>query len=161
MVERKRRVLFVCIGNCCRSPLAEALLRHRGGDRFEAHSAGTRPVGIVHPVVFQVLAERGVSADGLCTQGCAEYAGQEFDAVITLCECAAAPSALELAGQPAVAHWPTRDPYALQWRPPEMVALAREVAAELDRRIEALLALDWGVLSPLELQCQLAQLGTC
>ena len=160
MVERKRRVLFVCIGNCCRSPLAEALLRHRGGDRFEVHSAGTRPVGFVHPVVPQVLAERGVGAAGLCSQGCAEHAGREFDVVITLCDCAAPPTS-ELAGQPAVAHWPTRDPYALQWKPPEMVALAREVAAELDRRIQALLALDWGALSPPELQRQLAQIGTC
>ena len=159
-VERKRRILFVCIGNCCRSPLAEALLRHRGSDRFEARSAGTRPVGFVHPVVLQVLVERGVRVDGLCSQGCAEYVGQGFDAVITLCDCADLRQVLDLAGGAAVVHWPTRDPYVLQWKPPEMVALAREVAAELDRRIEALLALDWGVLSPPELKHQLAQIGT-
>jgi arsenate reductase len=160
VVERKRRILFVCIGNCCRSPLAEALLRHRGGDRFEARSAGFSPVGFVHPVVLQVLAERGVGVDGLCSQGCAEYAGQEFDAVITLCDHAAALQPLNLTGREVVAHWLTRDPYVLQWKPLEMVALAREVAAELDRRIEALLALDWGVLPRSELQHQLARIGT-
>ena len=42
-----------------------------------------------------------------------------------------------------------------------MIALAREVAAELDQRIEALLALDWETLSPPELRHQLAQIGAC
>ena len=62
-VERVR-VLVVCWGNSARSLLAEALLRHLGGDRIEAHSAGIEPQG-VHPLTLRVLAEANLSADGL------------------------------------------------------------------------------------------------
>ena len=39
-MERKKRILFVCSANTCRSPAAEAILREYGGDRYDAASAG-------------------------------------------------------------------------------------------------------------------------
>ena len=52
------RVLVVCTGNSARSIMAEALLRSKGGDDFEVHSAGTHPRGI-NPLTLRVLAESG------------------------------------------------------------------------------------------------------
>ncbi|HYM09834.1 MAG TPA: hypothetical protein VEU62_03835 [Bryobacterales bacterium] len=54
------RVVFVCIGNSCRSPMAEAFARQLGPGVVEASSAGLYPAPIIQPETFQVLAERGI-----------------------------------------------------------------------------------------------------
>ncbi len=53
------RVLFVCVENSCRSQMAEAFARLLGGDRIEAHSAGSRPSGVVSPRAIAAMAELG------------------------------------------------------------------------------------------------------
>ena len=60
----KQNVLFLCTGNSCRSQMAEALLRERAGDRFDAYSAGADPKGI-HPLTIQVLKEIGIDTSKL------------------------------------------------------------------------------------------------
>ncbi len=55
----KRKVLFLCTGNCCRSQMAEALLRHGCPERFEAWSAGSHPAGFVHPLAVEALERIG------------------------------------------------------------------------------------------------------
>ncbi|MHC4375487.1 MAG: arsenate reductase ArsC [Planctomycetota bacterium] len=57
------RVLFLCIGNSCRSPMGEGWLRHLAGDRFHSTSAGIRPIG-VHPLAIRVMEEVGVDLSG-------------------------------------------------------------------------------------------------
>lgn len=56
----KRRVLFLCTGNSCRSQMAEAIVNRRLGDEWEALSAGTQPAGYVHPKAVTALAEIGI-----------------------------------------------------------------------------------------------------
>jgi len=58
--SRRFRVLFVCIGNSCRSPMAEAIANHSHGDVLEASSAGVAPAPIVQALTFQCLAENGI-----------------------------------------------------------------------------------------------------
>lgn len=84
----KRRVLFVCTANSARSLMAEALLKHMAGDRFEVASAGTEPAG-PHPMALQVLKESGIEVDGLHSKSLADLQEEEWDYVITLCEKAA------------------------------------------------------------------------
>ncbi|MBE0487178.1 metalloregulator ArsR/SmtB family transcription factor [Marinobacter sp.] len=84
----KRRVLFVCTANSARSLMAEALLRHMAGDRFEVASAGTQP-SKPHPMALQVLAEAGIATEGLSSKPLAGLQDQYWDYVITLCEKAA------------------------------------------------------------------------
>src|SRR5271167_3845518 len=81
-----KRVLFLCNGNSTRSPMAEAFLRHVGGQDFEAFSAGTRPDAYVHPFALETLRRNHVSVDGLATKDVAIFAARQFDFVISLCD---------------------------------------------------------------------------
>jgi protein-tyrosine-phosphatase len=81
-----KRVLFLCTGNSARSQMAEALLRHVAGQRFEASSAGTTPRENVHPDAIQTLRRNGVPVEGLSTKDVTRFVGQHFEYVITLCD---------------------------------------------------------------------------
>ncbi|MFN2361179.1 MAG: metalloregulator ArsR/SmtB family transcription factor [Marinobacter sp.] len=81
----KRRVLFVCTANSARSLMAEALLRHMAGDRFEVASAGTEPTQ-PHPMALQVLQESNVAVEGLQSKNLSDLQDENWDYVITLCE---------------------------------------------------------------------------
>ncbi|MGH9714875.1 MAG: low molecular weight phosphatase family protein [Candidatus Acidiferrales bacterium] len=61
-------VLFVCIGNSCRSPMAEAVARHAAPDVIVAFSAGLSPLGRIQDSTRKVLLERGIRADGLSSK---------------------------------------------------------------------------------------------
>jgi arsenate reductase len=63
--RRKTRILFVCIGNSCRSQIAEAMARHQFSEILEAESAGIAPLGRVAQETLAVLQERGIRAEGL------------------------------------------------------------------------------------------------
>ena len=91
MSDAPIRVLFVSTGGAARAILAEALLRHVGGARFDAVSAGTDPVP-VDPLALQILTSAGIDTEGLRSRGLDEVQGRFFDWV--------APSATTL-GRPA------------------------------------------------------------
>ena len=59
-----RRVLFLCIGNSCRSQMAEAFAKKYGADVMQARSAGLSPATIIAPLTKQTMAERNISLDG-------------------------------------------------------------------------------------------------
>ena len=80
----KPKVLFICLGNSCRSIMAEALARHRCGDRWETASAGISPLGFVAPETLKVLAEIGVRPAGLYSKGLNEIDLREYRLLINL-----------------------------------------------------------------------------
>lgn len=84
----KRKVLFLCTGNSCRSQMAEAIVNARLGDEWEAVSAGTKPAGYVHPKALAALAEIGIQHDGRSKQA-DEFRDANFDVVVTVCDSAA------------------------------------------------------------------------
>jgi len=81
----KQCVLFLCTGNSARSQMAEGLLRHFAGDRFEVFSAGTRPTGL-NPNAVTAMSEIGISVAGSRSKSVDEFAGQRFDYVFTVCD---------------------------------------------------------------------------
>jgi len=81
----KRKVLFLCTGNSCRSQMAEAIVNYRLGDMWEAVSAGTKPTGTVHPSALAVLAEIGIQHQGR-SKSTDEFRDVDFDLVVTLCD---------------------------------------------------------------------------
>jgi len=80
----KKRVLFLCTANSCRSQMAEGIANHFMGDRLLAVSAGTE-ASYVNPRAIQVLREIGVGISDHRSKNLDEFAGQSFDYVITLC----------------------------------------------------------------------------
>ncbi len=84
-----RQVLFLCTGNSARSQMAEGLVNHFLAGRWQAFSAGTQPTGAVHPLAVQVMAEIGIDIAAQRSKPLAEYEGQTFAVVLTLCAGAA------------------------------------------------------------------------
>ena len=84
----KRKVLFLCTGNSCRSQMAEAIVNARLGETWEAVSAGTKPAGYVHPKALEALSEIGIQHEGR-SKLADEFKGVDFDLVVTVCDSAA------------------------------------------------------------------------
>jgi len=133
------RVLVVCTGNSARSILGEALLRHLGGDRVEACSAGTHP-GTVNPLSLRVLEEAGISTMGLRSKSVNEYLGQRFDYVITVCD-DARDACPVFPGVHESMHWGFPDPARAEGTDEERLAAFRSVLTGLGQRIHQFLPL--------------------
>ena len=84
----KRKVLFLCTGNSCRSQMAESIVNARLGGTWEAVSAGTKPAGYVHPKALTALAEIGIQHQGR-SKLADEFRGVDFDLVVMVCDSAA------------------------------------------------------------------------
>ena len=84
-MAEKKRVLILCTGNSARSQMAEGLLRHDAGTRFDVESAGTNPIR-VRPEAIQVMKEVGIDITGHRSKPVDEFAGQTFDIVLTVCD---------------------------------------------------------------------------
>ena len=127
------RVLFICTGNSARSIMAEALLRHHGGGRFEVLSAGTDPRG-VNPLTLRVLEEAGIDASGARSKSVTEYLGETFDYVVTVCDearqvCPVFPGVHESL------HWGYEDPAEAQGTEEERLAVFRRVFIQIGERV--------------------------
>jgi arsenate reductase (thioredoxin) len=85
MEPRKARVLVLCTGNSARSQMAEGLFRSRAGNRLDVFSAGTKPVGL-NPNAVNAMAEIGIDISGHRSKHVDEFAGRQFDYVITVCD---------------------------------------------------------------------------
>ncbi len=81
----KTRVLFLCSENSARSQMAEALLRHKAGDKFDVYSAGTSPSS-VDVRAIAALKNFGVSATTCQSKSITQFKDQSFDYIITLCD---------------------------------------------------------------------------
>ncbi len=130
----KTRALFVCTGNRARSQMAEGLLRHLAGDRFEAHSAGTEPKGLAEETVA-VMREIGLDVSGQRSQHVDGYAGQEFDYVITVCD-TARESCPVFPGKGKRLHWSVADPADTEAAGASRLEAFRTARDDLRRRIE-------------------------
>jgi arsenate reductase len=118
--------------------MAEGLLRHLAGERFEVHSAGTEPKGLA-PQTVVVMAEIGIDVSGQRSQHVDEYAGQPFDYVITVCDSArqACPT---FPGGGKRLHWDVEDPADAVARRVDLTNAFREARDELQRRIQEFLS---------------------
>ncbi|MDP9319583.1 MAG: arsenate reductase ArsC [Chloroflexota bacterium] len=131
----RKRVLFLCTHNSARSQIAEGLLRHLGGDRFEAHSAGTEATQ-VRPLAMTAMHELGINISTQTSKTLDPYVDQQFDHVITVCDdanetCPFFPNATHRL------HWSLPDPSKATGTEAEQLTAYRAVRDALRARIEA------------------------
>lgn len=135
----KKKVLFLCTGNSCRSQMAEAIVNARLVEGWEAVSAGTQPAGYVHPKALAALAEIGIQHQGR-SKLADEFRAVNFDLVVTVCDSAAEECPLWL-GQGRRVHHSFPDPAKATGTDEEIMHEFRSVRdainAELSRMLNA------------------------
>lgn len=127
--RRRTKILFICIGNSCRSQIAEALARHMFPDLIEAESAGLAPLGTVAGETLSALEERGIRAEGLYSKGIPDVAAFfEPEIVVNI-------SGHQVEGyfpHTKTLDWEIRDPYGSD---PE---LFRQITNEIEQLLNTL-----------------------
>jgi protein-tyrosine-phosphatase len=117
--------------------MAEGILRYLGGDKVEGHSAGT-VVTRVHPLAIAEMAEKGIDISGQRSKHMDEFAGQELDYVVTVCDNAREVCPI-FPGAPELIHWSIADPSAVQGDEATRSRAFRGASDELMTRIRYLL----------------------
>ena len=129
-MARRCKVLFVCIGNACRSQMAEAIARHSASDVIEPSSAGLVPFGEIPATTRVVLDERGISADGQASKPLRDKDLSAMDLVINMT--GRPGTAVFSEPRPGFEDWDVGDPYGLD------LAVYRAICDEIESRVEDL-----------------------
>jgi len=161
MNARPMTVLFLSTGNAARSLLAEALLRAKGGIRFIARSAGSRPLVAAHSQTLALLQAEGLSIEGLHAKSWGEFLASahlmRIDVIVTLSEEARVNCPVPWPSDPVRVHWPVDDPLSankadvMEWK-------FRKCFATLENRITTLVR-NRAAQSPAELLLQLKDIA--
>jgi arsenate reductase len=130
----KERVLFLCTGNSARSQMAEGILRHLAGDRFEVFSAGTKP-SVVNPLAIAAMSEIGIDISSHRSKHVNECFGKSIDTVITVCDNAKETCPI-FPGVQQQLHWSFEDPAAAQGSEEERLACFRKIRDRIYGRIK-------------------------
>lgn len=125
--------LFVCTHNSARSQMADGLLRHQGGDRFEVYSAGTEP-GSLHPLVIRAMAELGIDISSQSSELVDRFLGERFDFAITVCDQARETCPI-FPGADHQLHWSLPVPAAVQGTEEERLDAFRSLRDQIAARI--------------------------
>lgn len=138
MTQEKKKFLVLCTGNSARSQMAEGLIRDRFGDRFEVHSAGTKP-SIVRPEAIKAMAEIGIDISDNRSKSADEFAEMPIDYVLTVCDnarenCPYFPARTKLI------HHSFEDPADVEGDEETRVAAFRKVRDEIKKFTETELA---------------------
>jgi len=134
----KPRVVFLCIGNACRSPMGEGWLRHLAGDRIDVSSGGVHPIG-VQPRTVEVMREAGVDIGDLESS----FVHHELDpppAVLIALSNSALDGLANLPAATTVLRWPVPDPYAVRGDDEKVLRAYRGARDEIKERLEDWLA---------------------
>ena len=129
---RKTRVLFVCIGNMCRSPMAEGFARKFGGDSLEIYSAGTNPTGVVSEDAIEIMREVKVDIARLQSKGLDEVPLADMDVVVSMAPRAAA-VIVPRGFQGRTIDWNVEDPVG------KSLTVFRRVRGDLEVRVKNLI----------------------
>ncbi len=132
-MTKTKRVLILCTGNSARSQMAEGLLRRAGECDYEVYSAGTHP-SVVNPLAIEAMREREIDISQHRSKSVDEFALQEFDYVITVCDNANENCPL-FPGKTQRIHWSFDDPAAAAGNEAERLAAFRRVRDEIEARL--------------------------
>ncbi len=155
-------VLFICTGNSARSLMAEAIMNDLGRGHFRAYSAGSHPLGVVHPMTMEVLSHQGYDVGGLRSKSWAEFASPDalaMDFIFTVCDQAAGEVCPAWPGQPVTAHWNFADPAAATGDQEQRLRAFTLAEFQIANRIRLFLNLPFNKLDRLSLQTRLHALN--
>jgi len=153
------KFLFLCTGNSARSIFGEYLLRRLGGPRFQVYSAGASPTGTVNPFAIQVLRDcYNIDASAARSKSWEEFENVQFDFVITVCDNARETCPV-WPGQPIVAHWSSPDPAAVEGSDEEKYRAFRNVASQINRRLQLFTSLPIEKIDRLKLAALTSEIG--
>ena len=113
--------------------MAEGLLRHDAGDRFEVASAGVEPTQ-VRPLAIKAMNEIGIDISGHRSKSVDEFGGQNFDYVITVCDNANQQCPM-FPGKTQRIHWSIEDPAAVVGSEEEQLKVFQRVRDELREKL--------------------------
>ncbi len=133
-----KKVLILCTGNSARSQMAEGLLRHEAGDRFEVSSAGTEPTE-VRPEAIAVMQELGIDISHHRSKSVDEFLDRKFDYVITVCD-NARESCPVFPGTARYVHWSLEDPARARGPENERRLVFRRIRDEIAGRLKSFAA---------------------
>lgn len=126
---RRTRVVFVCLGNACRSPMAEAVALRDAADVMESSSAGLTPLGRVEPMTRQTLAANGFASDKLISKPILPASLDEADIVVNM---SGMPKELAFQDHTKVEDWYVEDPYGAD------ADLYQRIFEDIERRVTEL-----------------------
>jgi 5'-phosphate synthase pdxT subunit len=127
---KKTKVLFICLGNACRSPMAEAIARHRYADLIESSSAGLMALGAIASPTTAVLDERNVPSAGLASKPLTEKSRRAAELIINM---SGRPGTwMSHDGGPPVEDWDVGDPYGSD------LDVYRKICDDIERRLKDL-----------------------
>jgi len=150
----------LCTGNSARSIIGEYLLRRLGETRFEVFSAGSFPTGKVNPLAVQVLKDvYNIDASEARSKSWDEFEDVKFDFVVTVCD-NARESCPVWPGQPIVAHWSSPDPAAVEGTDAEKYRAFKDVASQINRRLQLFTSLELCKLDRHELAAAIQEIGS-
>ncbi len=155
-------ILILCTGNSARSILLESIFMRLGEGRVRAFSAGSMPVGAVHPEALALLRQKSYPCKGLRSKSWDEFATPDaphMDMVITVCGNAKGESCPRWPGAPLRGHWGIGDPAQITGSPAATKAAFRVAFDVLEARAKAWLALDFERMDSDERQHHINRIG--
>ncbi len=126
----KKRVLFLCGQNSARSQMAEGLLRHMYGDKFDVESAGIK-ASWIHPLALEVMKEAGIDISKQWSKSMDELTARSFDIVVTVCESAKSACPIFPGGASRLIHQGFEDPAAFAGAEEDKLAVFRASRDEI------------------------------
>lgn len=153
------KFVFLCTGNSCRSILSEVLFNSRASEGWKAYSAGSKPTGKVHPLTIKTLENLGLSTEGLSSKTMDDCERYQPDVVITVCDSAAQESCPLYLNDAIKAHWGLADPSHLDLPEEEKLQAFLKTVDHINRRLDALFALDVNSLSRPELINEISKIS--
>lgn len=134
--KKKYKILFTCVGNMCRSQMAEGFARHIGGDFVEPYSAGTHPTGLVADEAIEVMKEKGIDISAHYSKGLDAVPIDEMDYVVTM-GCCLPESVCPVTYVGEKVEWDIEDPIG------KPIEVFRRVRDDIERRVRNLLEEIW------------------
>lgn len=118
--------------------MAQGILDHLAGDRFEALSAGSHPAGYVHPMAISVMKEMGIDISHNVSKSLDEYIGRKINFIVTVCDNAKEACPI-FPGSPVTEHWGFEDPALFRGDEKETLQEFRRIAKQIESRIRLFL----------------------